>query len=46
LGALEVSSYDTLGWPAIDAIAPMSDLMVGIFGSKAWIERLGENGRP
>lgn len=45
LAALEILSYDTLAWPALDAIAPVSDLMAGIFGSKAWMKRLSEMGK-
>lgn len=45
LAKLVVLSYDTIAWPAIDAIAPVSDLMAGIFGSKAWMKRLSEMGK-
>lgn len=45
LEALEILSYDTIAWPNMDAIVPVSDLMAGVFGSKVWMQRLRELGQ-
>lgn len=45
LARLQVLSYDTLAWEELDAMVPVSDLMAGILGSKAWMKRLSDMGK-
>ncbi len=37
--------HDTVAWDDLDAIVPASDLMTGVFGSKAWMARLSQMGK-
>lgn len=40
LEKLEVWSENMLAWPTLDAHVPIDDVMIGIFGSKAWMSRM------
>lgn len=45
LAQFKVLSYDTLGWDNLETIVPISEVMAGILGSKAWMKRLSEMGK-